>query len=172
MSQPGWLGSLRVAGLYMAGVTLGALGASTVQPEKYMVGASAGVYALIAAHLGKKIACTLLWFPPVFVTPHNSCAYFRAAPTTGSVNKDFRHFYHVFFVYFISATLILNWKEDGQIYNKRLNDADGSPPMSLNPYIRGFRLAFVVLFAAVDIGFALYKVRPRGWQQQWQYSDF
>jgi rhomboid-related protein 1/2/3 len=52
MSQPGWLGSLRIAGLYMAGVILGALGASVVQPEKYMVGASAGVYALITAHLG------------------------------------------------------------------------------------------------------------------------
>lgn len=52
MSQPGWLGSLRVACLYMAGVSLGALGASIVEPNKYMVGASAGVYALIAAHLG------------------------------------------------------------------------------------------------------------------------
>ena len=54
MGQPGWLGSLRVAGLYMAGVTLGALGASSVQPDKYLVGASAGVYALIAAHLGNE----------------------------------------------------------------------------------------------------------------------
>ena len=53
MSQPGWLGSLRVAGLYFAGVIFGSLAASVVQPTNYLVGASAGVYALIAAHLGE-----------------------------------------------------------------------------------------------------------------------
>ena len=53
MSQPGWLGSLRVGGLYMAGVVLGSLAASVIQPKNYLVGASAGVYALIAAHLGQ-----------------------------------------------------------------------------------------------------------------------
>ena len=47
MSQPGWLGSLRVAALYMAGVILGCLGATCVEPSKYLLGASAGVYALI-----------------------------------------------------------------------------------------------------------------------------
>ena len=52
MSQPGWLGSLRVAALYMAGVILGCLGATCVEPNKYLLGASAGVYALILAHLG------------------------------------------------------------------------------------------------------------------------
>ena len=52
MSQPGWLGSLRIAGLYMAGVALGCLGATVAEPTKYLVGASAGVYALIMAHLG------------------------------------------------------------------------------------------------------------------------
>ena len=52
MSQPGWLGSLRVAALYMAGVILGCLGATCVEPTKYLLGASAGVYALILAHLG------------------------------------------------------------------------------------------------------------------------
>ena len=52
MSQPGWLGSLRVAALYMAGVILGCLGATCVAPTKYLLGASAGVYALILAHLG------------------------------------------------------------------------------------------------------------------------
>ena len=52
MSQPGWLGSLRVAALYMAGVILGCLGATCVEPSKYLLGASAGVYALILAHLG------------------------------------------------------------------------------------------------------------------------
>ena len=53
ISQPGWTGSLRVAGLYMAGVVLGSVGASCIQPDMFLVGASAGVYALIAAHLGK-----------------------------------------------------------------------------------------------------------------------
>ena len=52
MSQPGWMGSLRVAALYMAGVLLGSIGASCMAPERFLVGASAGVYALIAAHLG------------------------------------------------------------------------------------------------------------------------
>ena len=54
MSQPGWLGSLRVAALYMAGVILGCLGATCVEPSKYLLGASAGVYALILAHLGSE----------------------------------------------------------------------------------------------------------------------
>ena len=60
MSQPGWLGSLRVAALYMAGVILGCLGATCVEPSKYLLGASAGVYALILAHLGNlnSIKCT------------------------------------------------------------------------------------------------------------------
>ena len=52
MSQPGWIGSLRVAALYMAGVFLGSLGATCFEPTKYLLGASAGVYALILAHLG------------------------------------------------------------------------------------------------------------------------
>ena len=53
MGQPGWSGSLRVAGLYMSGVLLGSVGASCIQPSMFLVGASAGVYSLIAAHLGK-----------------------------------------------------------------------------------------------------------------------
>ena len=52
ISQPGWLGSLRVATLYFAGVLLGSVGASCIQPDMFLVGASAGVYALITAHLG------------------------------------------------------------------------------------------------------------------------
>ena len=64
MSQPGWLGSLRVAALYMAGVILGCLGATCVEPSKYLLGASAGVYALILAHLGNSnsIICTSYFF--------------------------------------------------------------------------------------------------------------
>ena len=49
----GWTGMLRVAGLYLAGVGMGCLGASVAEPSKYLLGASAGVYALIFAHLGK-----------------------------------------------------------------------------------------------------------------------
>ena len=85
LSQQGWIGSLRIAGLYMAGVIVGSLGASVVEAEKYLVGASGGVYALIFAHL---------------------------------------------------ATLILNWKEDGIIYQAKIgsqND-DGLFPMELNPW--------------------------------------
>ena len=48
----GWTGMLRVAGLYLAGVGMGCLGASVAEPKKYLLGASAGVYALIFAHLG------------------------------------------------------------------------------------------------------------------------
>ncbi len=60
MSQLGWIGSLRVATLYLSGVLLGALGASISEPNKYMLGASAGVYALIAAHLGTLLTFTYL----------------------------------------------------------------------------------------------------------------
>ena len=37
----------------MSGVLLGSVGASCIQPSMFLVGASAGVYSLIAAHLGK-----------------------------------------------------------------------------------------------------------------------
>ena len=36
----------------MSGVLLGSVGASCIQPKMFLVGASAGVYSLIAAHLG------------------------------------------------------------------------------------------------------------------------
>ena len=51
MEQPGWIGKLRVAGLYMSGVIVGALG-SGISEQKFAVGSSAGTYALIMAHLG------------------------------------------------------------------------------------------------------------------------
>ena len=82
------------------------MGASVVQPNAYLVGASAGVYALVLAHL---------------------------------------------------ATLILNWKEDGEMYKKRQKDSD-LPYSNLNPYIRGFRLAFVILFLVSDFSLTLYNV--------------
>lgn len=54
------------------------------------------------------------------------------------------------------ATLILNWKEDGEMYSKRVSEGDFA--MNLNPWIRGFRLTFVLIFAVTDIGLALYNV--------------
>ena len=52
MAQPGWKGSLRVAGLFMAGIFVGGLGAGVAEYNKYLVGSSPGTYALIMAHLG------------------------------------------------------------------------------------------------------------------------
>ena len=60
------------------------------------------------------------------------------------------------------ATLILNWKEDGIIYEERLKenktDEERFLPMELNPWIRGIRLAFIILFTCVDVGTIIYKV--------------
>ena len=44
-------GSLRIGCVYMAGVLAGSLGTSVFDPDVYLVGASGGVYALLAAHL-------------------------------------------------------------------------------------------------------------------------
>ena len=47
--------------------------------------------------------------------------------------------------------MILNWNENGKMYAKHKSQ-------NLNPWIRGCRLPFVLLLAALDIGFALYNV--------------
>lgn len=44
-------GSTRIAVIYMAGVLAGSLGTSVIDSEVYLVGASGGVYALLAAQL-------------------------------------------------------------------------------------------------------------------------
>lgn len=44
-------GSARIGCVYLAGVLAGSLGTSVFDPEVYLVGASGGVYALLAAHL-------------------------------------------------------------------------------------------------------------------------
>lgn len=44
-------GSLRIGTVYMAGVIAGSLGTSVFDTDVYLVGASGGVYALLAAHL-------------------------------------------------------------------------------------------------------------------------
>ena len=54
MGQPGWKGCLRVAGLFMAGIFVGGLGAGIAEYDKYLVGSSPATYALIMAHLGMK----------------------------------------------------------------------------------------------------------------------
>lgn len=43
-------GSIRIAAIYVAGVFAGSLGTSVVEPLTSLVGASGGVYALLAAH--------------------------------------------------------------------------------------------------------------------------
>ncbi|XP_063980370.1 protein rhomboid [Diachasmimorpha longicaudata] len=44
-------GSFRIGAVYMAGVLAGSLGTSVFDTDVYLVGASGGVYALLAAHL-------------------------------------------------------------------------------------------------------------------------
>ena len=44
-------GSLRVVGVYFMGIIAGSLGSSVVDPRTNIVGASAGVYALVGAHV-------------------------------------------------------------------------------------------------------------------------
>ena len=58
MEQEGWVGSLKVLIVYLAGVLAGSLGTSLSDPDTYIAGASGGVYALIAAHLA---TMTLNW---------------------------------------------------------------------------------------------------------------
>ncbi|XP_046619722.1 protein rhomboid-like isoform X1 [Neodiprion virginianus] len=52
--EQGWLG---VAAVYLGGGICGALGASLLQPTLYLVGASAGVYALLTSHLAHLYLC-------------------------------------------------------------------------------------------------------------------
>ena len=78
-----------MAALYIAGVILGCLGHSCVEPKKYLVGASAGVYALIISHLGQ----FLLYF----------CRKKNQVLPCYSI------------LYFV-ASLFLNWTEDSETY--------------------------------------------------------
>ena len=74
----------RVVIVYLAGVVFGSVGGSLPSPTSYLAGASAGVYALIAAHV---------------------------------------------------STLIMNWKEDGAVYEGR-NKKSKAVSRSLDPLIR------------------------------------
>ena len=55
VAQGGWLGKVRLLTLYQAGVLLGSLAGSLPSPNSLLCGASAGVYALVAAHLATLI---------------------------------------------------------------------------------------------------------------------
>ena len=55
MSEPGWRGSLRVMIVYLSGVLFGSLGASVFEGYDYLQGASAGLYAIIWAHISALI---------------------------------------------------------------------------------------------------------------------
>ena len=101
MSQPGYRGTIkyetlidqvllsysRVVIVYLAGVVFGSVGGSLPSPTSYLAGASAGVYALIAAHV---------------------------------------------------STLIMNWKEDGAVYEGR-NKKSRAVSRSLDPLIRSMQ---------------------------------
>ncbi|XP_014203473.1 protein rhomboid-like [Copidosoma floridanum] len=50
-------GRLAVGTIYLGGGVCGALGASLLQPNRYLVGASAGVYALLTSHLAHLYLC-------------------------------------------------------------------------------------------------------------------
>ncbi|XP_032676265.1 protein rhomboid isoform X2 [Odontomachus brunneus] len=50
-------GRIGVATIYLGGGVCGALGASLLQPSLYLVGASAGVYALLTSHLAHLYLC-------------------------------------------------------------------------------------------------------------------
>lgn len=75
-------GSIRVAVIYFAGVFAGSLGTSVVDSEVYLVGASGGVYAILAAHLANitlnygqmKYAVAQLLSVVIFGKFHNQAA--------------------------------------------------------------------------------------------------
>lgn len=104
MSQPGYHGTVKVVIVYLAGVVFGSVGGSLPSPTSYLAGASAGVYALIAAHV---------------------------------------------------STLIMNWKEDGAVYEGR-NKKAKAVSRSLDPLIRTARLIFVITFTLFDVIYAVY----------------
>lgn len=104
MAEPGWKGTGRVLFVYTSGVLLGSLGGTLPNPHFMLAGASAGVYALIAAHL---------------------------------------------------ATLLLNWKEDGHIYESRKKKGK-EVSVSLAPLVRWIRLISVLAFTLFDISYAIY----------------
>ena len=54
-------GSLRIGAIYMAGELAGSLGTSVFDMDAVLVGASGGVYALLAAHLANILIVSTLF---------------------------------------------------------------------------------------------------------------
>ena len=66
-------------------------------------------------------------------------------------------------LFWTAATLILNWKEDGIIYEERQKENKSEfnerfLPMELNPWIRGLRLVLIILFTCADVGTIIYRI--------------
>lgn len=76
-------GSGRVALIYMAGVIAGSLGTSVFDNDVYLVGASGGVYALLAAHLANvllnynNMQCGILRMFGIFAIGELTNIYFQ-----------------------------------------------------------------------------------------------
>ena len=49
-----------------------------------------------------------------------------------------------------SASLIMNWKEDGLMHQKRQKDGS-EEPLHLNKFIRGARVALLILWLGIDV---------------------
>ena len=60
-------GSTRIGAVYMAGVLAGSLGTSVFDTDVYLVGASGGVYALLAAHLAN-VLLVIFCFSSLFIS--------------------------------------------------------------------------------------------------------
>lgn len=53
------------------------------------------------------------------------------------------------------ATLVLNWREDGEIYEERRSQ-NKEVSVSMSSLVRGVRLGVIVSFTVFDISYALY----------------
>ncbi|GFY67055.1 protein rhomboid [Trichonephila inaurata madagascariensis] len=73
-------GSLRIGTVYMAGVLAGSLGTSVFDTDVYLVGASGGVYALLAAHLANVL---LNYNQMEFGLARLGCIFFIASADVG-----------------------------------------------------------------------------------------
>lgn len=74
-------GRIGVATIYLGGGVCGALGASLLQPSLFLVGASAGVYALLTSHLAhlylvsyKLYYSAIIDMIPFYLPLHPCCA--------------------------------------------------------------------------------------------------
>lgn len=73
-------GRIGVATIYLGGGVCGALGASLLQPSLYLVGASAGVYALLTSHLAHLYLVSGRAAPPAALWGRENSAAVRQRP--------------------------------------------------------------------------------------------